>query len=61
METDAHQLHELAQLSAPQYCHREVRRELQQAGFRRVRLESYTGGHEVNAAHVTTAPGWFRP
>ena len=36
-------------------------RELQQAGFKRVRLETYLGAHELNAAQVTAALQWFRP
>jgi dienelactone hydrolase len=36
-----------------------VRAELTDSGFRRVRLETYPGGHEPNAAHITAALKWF--
>jgi hypothetical protein len=38
---------------------RDVRIALADAGFRRVRLETYAGGHELNAAHVAAALQWF--
>jgi predicted esterase len=38
---------------------RDVSVDLTQEGFRHVRLESYAGRHEVNAAHITAALQWF--
>jgi predicted esterase len=40
--------------------HENVRLSLQHAGFKRVRLEAFDGGHEVDPAEVQRALRWFR-
>ena len=39
--------------------HRRVKRELEDAGFRHVRLERFAGRHEVHAEHIGQALEWF--
>ena len=38
---------------------RSVERQLREAGFTQVRLESYAGGHQLSAEHVREALEWF--
>ncbi|HEV3243821.1 MAG TPA: hypothetical protein VGZ31_05365 [Chthoniobacterales bacterium] len=45
---------------APYTAHEHVRASLVNTGFKRVRLETFPGGHEVNAAQVQLALRWFR-
>ena len=45
---------------APYGAHERVRASLVNTGFRRVRLEPFPGGHEVDAAQVQLALRWFR-
>ena len=39
--------------------HEAVKRSLQATGFRKVRLESFDGAHDVYQPHVTEALRWF--
>ncbi len=45
---------------APYTAHEHVRASLVNTGFKRVRLETFPGGHEVDAAQVQLALRWFR-
>jgi predicted esterase len=45
---------------APPWKHEHVRASLVYTGFKRVRVESFDGGHEVDAAQVKLALRWFR-
>jgi hypothetical protein len=45
---------------APYTAHEHVRASLVNTGFKRVRLETFPGGHEINAAQVQLALRWFR-
>jgi len=45
---------------APYGAHERVRASLVSAGFKRVRLEPYPGGHQIVAAQVQLALRWFR-
>lgn len=45
---------------APYGAHEHVRASLVNTGFKRVRLEPFPGGHEVDAAQVQLALRWFR-
>ncbi len=45
---------------APYGAHERVRASLVNTGFKRVRLETFAGGHEVDSAQVQLALRWFR-
>jgi hypothetical protein len=45
---------------APYGAHERVRASLVNTGFKRVRLETFAGGHEVDPAQVQLALRWFR-
>jgi hypothetical protein len=45
---------------APPWKHEHVRASLANTGFKRVRVESFDGGHEVDPAQVQLALRWFR-
>jgi predicted esterase len=38
-----------------------VRQSMEQTGFRKVRLELYAGGHQLDSAQLRAALQWFRP
>lgn len=38
-----------------------VKAGMERSGFRRLRLETYPGGHRLHAAHVAEALAWFAP
>ena len=46
--------------TAPPWKHEHVRASLVNTGFKRVRVESFSGGHEVDPAQVQLALRWFR-
>jgi hypothetical protein len=45
---------------APPFSHQRVQTSLQHTGFKRVRLESFDGRHQVKAAELERALRWFR-
>ena len=45
---------------APYGAHERVRASLVNTGFKRVRLETFAGGHEVDSAQAQLALRWFR-
>jgi hypothetical protein len=45
---------------APYTAHEHVRASLVNTGFKRVRLQTFQGGHEVDPAQVQLALRWFR-
>jgi hypothetical protein len=45
-------------VASPQH-HERVRSSMLSSGFRKVRLESFPGGHEVHSPHIETALDWF--
>jgi hypothetical protein len=45
---------------APYTAHEHVRAALAYAGFKRVRLQTFAGGHQVQPAEVQLALRWFR-